>query len=311
MTMQILFYSPDTHLHHNWLSAFQAALPDATIRVWQEGDDAPADYAAVWKPLPGILGQRTGLKGVFNLGAGVDALLAVPDLPTHIPVVRIDDGGMALQMAEYVTFGVLQHVRRMDVYRQQQANAQWNKLAPLKRAQCRVGIFGMGVLGTRIAESLLHLGFPVHGWSRTQKNYSGIQSFYGDAQRDAFLAQTDILVCALPLTAQTTDILNRATMQLLADGAYIINIARGQHIVDTDLISLIDSGKLSGAMLDVFRTEPLPQDHPFWHHPHIDITPHISALTMIDETATQIARKIQALEQGLPVNGIVNTSQGY
>jgi glyoxylate/hydroxypyruvate reductase A len=309
--MRILFYSPDTHLHPAWLSAFRSALPNADIRVWHDNDHAPADYAAVWKPLPGMLGQRTDLKAIFNLGAGVDALLQLPDLPSGIPLVRINDGGMAVQMAEYVSYAVLQHYRNFGRYAAQASHQQWNKLAPRTKSDCRIGVLGVGVLGARIAEGLMHFGFPVHGWSRTPKQVPGMLSFSGQETLPAFLAQSDVLVCALPLTADTHDILDRHTMAQLPAGAYIINIARGQHIVDEDLIDLIDSHHLSGATLDVFRVEPLPVSHPFWTHPQIQITPHISAMTSIAESAQQIAHKIRDLEAGKAIDGVVDVTQGY
>lgn len=309
--MRILFYTPDTHLQQAWLDDLRSALPSADIRLWQAGDDAPADYAAVWKPVPGILGQRAGLKAVFNLGAGVDAVLQLADLPRHIPLIRIDDGGMAIQMAEYVTYAVLQHFRRFDTYALQAGTAHWNKLVPRSKADCRIGILGLGVLGARIAESLLHFDFPVHGWSRTGKHVPGIHSFAGNDALDPFLQQSDVLVCALPLTRETHQILARKTLAALPQGAYVINIARGEHIVDEDLVSLIDSHHLSGATLDAFRVEPLPPAHPFWHHPRIQVTPHISAMTVRSEAAQQVAQKIADLELGKPVKGIVDLTQGY
>lgn len=309
--MRILFYSPDIHLHAQWINTLQAALPTADIRVWQQGDNAPADYAAVWKPLPGMLGHRAGLKAVFNLGAGVDAILALSDLPRDIPLIRIDDGGMAVQMAEYVTYAVLQHYRGFDRYAAQARRAHWDKLPPRQKSACRIGILGLGVLGSRIADSLVHFGFPVHGWCRRPKEHATIPVFYGNESLTAFLAQSDMLVCALPLTDATHGILNHQTMSQLPAGAYIINIARGQHIVDDDLLHLINSHHLSGATLDAFTVEPLPPAHAFWQHPQIHVTPHISAMTVIEESALQVAQKITALEAGQAVNGVVDIQRGY
>lgn len=309
--MDILFYTPDTHLQQPWLADLRAALPQATIRLWQAGDNAPADYAIIWKPEPGILGQRPGLKAIFNLGAGVDAILKLPDLPAGIPLIRNDGGGMDIQMAEYVTYAVLRHYRRFDTYEAQQRNGAWEKHPSEDKSQYRVGLLGIGVLGQRIAASLQHLGFNVSAWSRSPKQLPGMTCHAGESALPAFLASSNILACALPLTPETVDILDRDTLQQLPKGAYVINIARGEHIVDNDLLALVQSGHLSGATLDAFREEPLPAHHPFWQEPRIRITPHISALTMRTKSAQQIAAKIIAFEQGQPVSGVVNPQRGY
>lgn len=309
--MHILFYHPDTRLQQQWIDALQAALPSATIRLWQANDTAPADYAAVWKPVPGMLGNRTGLKAVFNLGAGVDGLLTLPDLPRDIPVIRIDDAGMAVQMAEYVTYAVLQHFRDFDRYAAQARNAHWEKLPPRNKSACRIGILGMGVLGTRIAHSLIHFDFPVCGWRRNNAATSPITTYHGKDGLSTLLAQSDVLVCALPLTPETHGILDHNAMAQLPQGAYIINIARGEHVVEQDLLYMLDQQHVSGATLDAFTEEPLPTSHPYWHHPHIHVTPHISAMTVIDASALQVAQKITALQSGLAVNGIVDLVRGY
>ncbi|MEO7192399.1 MAG: glyoxylate/hydroxypyruvate reductase A [Vicinamibacterales bacterium] len=292
-----------------WAAAFQALMPDATVQIWSPGAP-PADYAVVWAPSQQFLDEQSRLKALFAIGAGVDALVKLR-LPAHTLLVRIDDGGMGVQMAEYVTHAVLRHFREFDVYAQTVAERRWLPRRPRASAEFPVGIMGLGVLGRCVAGALARFDFPLRGWSRTVKSLHGVESFTGPDQLAAFLAGTRILVCLLPLTAETTGILNRETLSALMPGGYVINVARGAHLVDEDLIALLDSGHLAGATLDVFHTEPLPADHPFWADPRITITPHISARTVRDETASQITTKIRALERGESIAGVVDLARGY
>lgn len=294
-----------------WLQDLQAAVPQAEVRVWQEDDVAPADYAVVWKPPLAVL-QLPGLKAAFNLGAGVDAILQHGDaLPPSVRIVRLDDAGMALQMAEYVTWAVLRYFRKFDQFALQAQQAQWRFLKPHDRADFSVGILGLGVLGGRIAGALRGFGFPVNGWSRTPKAIDGVRAFAGDAALDDFLAQSRVLVCVLPLTDATRGILNAATLGKLPQGAYLVNVARGEHLVEEDLLTLVQSGHIAGATLDVFRHEPLPAAHPFWQEPRITVTPHIAALTLRGDSLRQIAGKIAALERGEAIGGVVDPARGY
>ena len=309
--MQILFYAHGS-TGADWLAELSKALPLADIRLWQDGDSAPADYAVVWKPPAAMLRGRTDLKAIFNLGAGVDAILQLEkDLPAQVPIVRLDDAGMAMQMAEYVTYAALRHFRRFDEFDAQSRDHQWRFLKPRDKKSLRIGILGMGVLGARIADALLHFDFEVASWSRSRKQIAGVQSFAGRDEFDAFLAQSNIVVCVLPLTDQTRRVLDRTALAMLPKGAYVINVARGAHIVERDLLDLIEENHLAGAMLDVFDDEPLPSDHAFWREPRITITPHIAALTLRGDSVRQIATKRNLLERGQPIAGLVNRSQGY
>ncbi|GAB3545213.1 glyoxylate/hydroxypyruvate reductase A [Noviherbaspirillum agri] len=310
--MRILFYS-QTDDPAKWLPALAAALPEADLRAWQEGDDDPADYALVWKPPAAMLQGRTDLKGIFNLGAGVDAILQMEDtLPAGVPVIRLDDAGMAVQMAEYVTHAVLRYYRRFDELDGRARAGEWRRdVRPFQKSDFPVGILGLGVLGAKVAQALLPFDFPLRAWSRSRKEVPGVDCYAGDAELDAFLRSTRVLVCMLPLTSSTVGILNRANLQKLRAGAYLVNVARGAHLVEEDLLTLIDEGHVAGATLDVFRTEPLPKDHPFWTEPRITITPHVAAFTLLDESVHQIATKIRALQRGEPVAGIVDRMKGY
>ena len=306
--MNITFCCTDTKAEP-WLQGLHAALPGVALSVWQPGAPA-ADYAVVWAPPQQFLDEQTGVKALFNIGAGVDALLKLR-LPPSALVVRLDDAGMAVQMAEYVCHAVIRHFREFDDYEKAMRAGQWAFRKPRLRQDFPVGVLGLGVLGERVARALAQFDFPVNGWSRTPKAIDGVRTFSGAEGMNDFLAASRVLVNLLPLTPETENILNRATLSRLQAGGYVINVARGAHLVDGDLIALLDSGHLAGATLDVFRTEPLPADHPFWSHPRITLTPHTSARTLRDESITQMVGKIVALERGEAIAGIVDPVRGY
>ena len=292
-----------------WLAGLRSALPTAQVELWQAGA-SPADYAVVWAPPQQFFDEQTQLKAVFAIGAGVDALLKLR-LPPQVKFVRLDDAGMAVQMAEYVCHAVIRHFRELDLYAADISQGRWTIHPSHNRADFPIGVMGLGVLGQRVAQALAHFEFPVSGWSRTAKKLDGVRGFHGGTQLNAFLAASCILVNLLPLTSDTVNIMNRDTLSRLQPGGYVINVARGAHLVDDDLLSLLDSGHLSGATLDVFRTEPLPPGHPFWRHPKITMTPHTSARTLRETSIAQIAGKMLALQRGERIAGIVDTSRGY
>jgi glyoxylate/hydroxypyruvate reductase len=279
------------------------------VEDWRPG--APqAEHAVVWAPPQQFLDEQSGLKGIFNIGAGVDALMKLR-LPPRAVVVRLDDAGMSVQMAEFVCHALIRHFRELDGYERDAAAGKWGFRKPRARADFPVGVLGLGVLGQRVAQAVAGFEFPVRGWSRSAKDVLGVQCFAGEAQFAEFLAGTRVLVNLLPLTPETENILDQATLSRLLPGGYVINVARGAHLVDADLIALLDSGHLAGAALDVFRTEPLPAEHPFWRHPKITVTPHTSARTLRDESIAQIARKIRAFERGEAIAGVVDRQRGY
>ena len=306
--MKITFCCTDTKAEP-WLQGLAAALPGAEISVWQPG--APqADYAVVWAPPQQFMDEQAGLKALFNIGAGVDALLKLR-LPPQALVVRLDDAGMAVQMAEYVCHAVIRHFREFDGYEADMAAGRWGYRKPRLRSDFPIGVMGLGVLGERVAKALAQFDFPINGWSRSPKAIDGVRAFTGAEQFNDFLSASRVLVNLLPLTPETANVMNKDTLGRLQPGAYVINVARGAHLVDEDLLAAIDSGHVAGATLDVFRTEPLPAGHAFWNHPRITITPHTSARTLRDESIAQIARKMAALERGEAVAGIVNPARGY
>jgi glyoxylate/hydroxypyruvate reductase len=311
--LRISFCCTDTKAEP-WLAGLRAALPHASVDLWQPGAPA-ADYAVVWAPPQAFVDEQTaqqtgGLKAIFNIGAGVDALVKLR-IPSSVHIVRLDDAGMSAQMAEYVCHAVIRHFREFDGYEADVAQGKWSYRKPRLRADCPVGVMGLGVLGQRVAQALAQFDFPVLGWSQSAKQVAGVQSFEGQDEFDAFLSQTKVLVCLLPLTPRTRDIMNRQTLGRLLPGGYVINVARGAHLVDEDLLALLNNGHLAGATLDVFRTEPLPGDHPFWKHPKITVTPHTSARTLREESIAQIVGKMQALQRGEAINGVVDLGRGY
>ena len=306
--MNITFCCTDTKAEP-WLHGLRAALPDARIDLWAPGA-APADYAVVWAPPQQFLDEQTQLRALFNIGAGVDALLKLR-LPPQTLVVRLDDAGMSVQMAEYVCHAVIRHFREFDGYEADQAEGSWSYRRPRRRAEFPVGVLGLGVLGQRVAQALRGFEFPVNGWSRSPRQVDGVRCFAGEAGLPDFLAASRGLVCLLPLTPDTQNILNHAHLSQLQPDGYVINVARGAHLVDAELLSLLDAGHLAGATLDVFRTEPLPAEHPFWKHPKITVTPHTSARTLRDESIAQIAGKLAALERGESIAGTVDPTRGY
>ncbi|WP_322043803.1 glyoxylate/hydroxypyruvate reductase A [Paraburkholderia sp. J67] len=316
--MKILFWLPQADAS-TWLAGLRHALPGAELREWQPGDTAPADYAIVWHPPRELFAAPRGLCAVFNLGAGVDAILALErehpgTLPQDALLVRLEDSGMAPQMAEYVQHAVLRYLRRFDEYALQQARREWHVLAPHPRESFTVGVLGLGVLGAQVAQAVAALGVPVRGFSRSAKTIDGIETFSGELrgpQFNAFLDDVNVLVNLLPATPDTENVLNAATFDKLARGAYLVNVARGTHLVEQDLLDALKHGTLAAATLDVFYTEPLPPEHAFWREPRITITPHSSALTLREEAISQIADKIEALSRGKTVSGVVHIQRGY
>jgi glyoxylate/hydroxypyruvate reductase A len=292
-----------------WLDGLRVRLPGACISVWEPG--APqADYGVVWAPPQQFIDEQLRAKALFNIGVGVDRLLQLR-LPPDLQVVRLDDAGMAVQMAEYVCHTLIRHFRGFGTYEQQARAGTWCQLAPKVRANFPVGIMGLGVLGQRVAQMVQQFDFPVRGWSRGQRNVPGVRCFAGASELDEFLAATRVLVCLVPLTRDTRNLLCRATLSTLLPGAYVINVARGALLVEEDLLALIDSGHLAGATLDVFQSEPLCTGHAFWTHPRVHVTPHVSAQTLPDASLDQIADKLLALQRGEPVAGIVDMARGY
>lgn len=309
--MKVLFVAGDPK-PERWTVPIRSLLPDAEVYVWDpQGEAVDADYAIVWQPPEALFEREKKLKAIFNLGAGIDGLLKVPNLPKDVPVVRLEDAGMSVQMAEHVVHQLVDISRNMQVYRDQQREGVWQIHRPIRRRDWPVGVMGLGHIGKRVASAIASLDYQVSGWARSEHQLDGVTCYAGQAQFDNFLAQTRVLVNTLPLTEETRGIVNADTLAKLHPEAVVINVGRGEHLVENDLLAAIDSGRVSHASLDVFQNEPLPTDHPFWSRPEITITPHVSARTQRDDTLEQITGKIRAHSQGQPITGIVDTTQGY
>jgi len=312
--MDIIFYHPTFDTSY-WIKALSAALPGARVREWKRGDHEHADYALVWHPPVEML-QGRKLKAVFALGAGVDSILsklkAHPEmLPEDIPLFRLEDTGMGQQMQEYAVSQVLHWFRRFDDYLALKQQSHWEPLPEYQREDFTIGILGAGVLGSKVAEALVPWGFPLRCWSRSRKDYPGVKSFAGTDELPAFLKDTRVLINLLPNTAETVGIINSTLLNQLADRSYLMNLARGVHLVETDLLNALDTGKLKGAMLDVYSREPLPAESPLWAHPRVAMTPHVAAVTRPAEAVAYISHTIGEMEQGNAVTGHVDRQRGY
>ncbi len=308
--MALMFLSPDDPAEA-WRDVLLAAIPDLDVRIWpQVGDPTEIDLALVWRPPTGELARYPNLRAILSLGAGIDGLLAQPGLP-DVPIARMVDSSLTRTMTEYVLLAVLRHHRQFDHYEREQRATRWSYAFPPQAADRRIGILGLGVLGGAAAQSLSSHGFPVASWSRTRKELAGIQSFAGKGGLPAFLARTDILICLLPLTRETAGILNAQTFAGLPRGAYLINAARGAHLVEPDLIAALDSGQLAGATLDVFSEEPLPPGNPLWGHPKVLITPHVASYSLPSTGAADVVENIRRARAGQPLLHQVDRARGY
>ena len=298
-----------------WEAELRRALPGLEFTVWSPGAPATADFALVWKPPQRFIDEQPQLKGLFNVAAGVDALMRL-HLPPGLPIVRLEDAGMGVQMAEYVCHAVTRHFRGFEALEAQQRQGRWVLPPEPDRSAYPVGVMGLGVLGRRVVQALQAFEFTVHAWTRTPPAQvpAGVHSHVGDEALPGFLARSRALVCLLPLTPHTENILNRRNLSRLPRGAHVVNVARGAHVVDEDLLDLLDEGHLDSATLDVFRQEPLPAGHPFWQHPRIRLTPHTSARTLCGDSVQQIVGKIAQAAAGVPwsqIGGLVDLERGY
>jgi glyoxylate/hydroxypyruvate reductase len=301
----------------SWIPLLKQRAAGRDLRLWPDaiGDKSEIGYAMVWRPPLGLLAGLPNLKAILNIGAGVDALLGDPTLP-DVPLARAAHPDLTRRVVAYVVQHVLAFHNRARIYEAQQRQRIWKEHKHPSAEEVAVGIMGMGVIGGEAAQILARLGFRVAGWSRTAKRVPGVESYHGDAQLDAFLARTEILVCLLPLTAQTEALLGLPLFRKLkrdgsAGGAYLVNAARGKVQIDADILAALDQGLLSGAALDVFPQEPLPPDSPLWLHPRVTLTPHvagdISPTAFVDHLFAQVDRAAR----GEPLHNLVDRRRGY
>jgi glyoxylate/hydroxypyruvate reductase A len=298
----------------HWREAFAACAPGLEVRWWDDADIDPdaVRYVLVWEPTHGRLATFPGLQAVFSTGAGVDHVTSDPHYPAGVKLIRMYTDGFAQRMAEYACMACLALLRDLPQAIANQSARKWDNFEPPRTIpEIRVGIMGLGNLGARSAELLVALGFPTAGWSNSRKTLPGVESFAGAAERDAFLARTDILINLLPDTPATRGILAADTFALMPKGAAIVNAGRGPQLNLPDLVGALDSGHLMGAVLDVFDPEPPAPDCPAWAHPKIIMTPHNAAFGTRAERAAYVAGAIAMLERGETPPNIYDVTRGY
>ena len=300
-----------------WPDALRAHAKTRVVHIWPHAIGNPDDvaYACVWNPPHGLLAGFPNLKAIINLGAGVDHLLSDPTLP-HVPVARVAHADLTTRVTEYVVLHVLMYHRRQRLYDAQQRERLWRAHDQPAASEVAVGVMGLGVIGSNVADALGRLGFKTAGWSRTAKNLPGVETFHGKSGLDAFLARTEILICLLPQTRDTEGILNLALFRKLkrggaAGGAFLINAGRGPLQIDADIVTALDDGTLAGCTLDVFPQEPLPPESPLWRHPKATITPHNAGDISPRVFAAHVVAQIERFERGLPLDNLIDRNRGY
>lgn len=301
-----------------WTAAMAKVAPDLDVRVWPDrmGNVADIEYCAAWLPPPGVVKSLPNLKVIMSLGAGVDAILKDPTLPGNIPIVRVNDPDLTGRMTEYIVLHVLYHHRQQRRIEDNQKHRIWDSFPTHAAKDLKVGIMGLGVMGTDSALKLRDIGFAVAGWSQSRKSVPGVESFAGSAEFDAFLARTDVLVSLLPATTDTDGIINRSTIRKLSrkgplGAPVIINAGRGRQQVEADIIAALDAGELLAATLDVFATEPLPPDSPLWTHPRVTVTPHCAADSDPETICAYVAGNIRRHQRGESLENLVDRTRGY
>ncbi|MBD0849567.1 2-hydroxyacid dehydrogenase [Maribacter arenosus] len=295
-----------------WKEALQLYAPQ--IPVYSYLEDHPREaikMALVWKHPKGTIVGYPNLECIASSGAGVDFLFEDPQLPSHIPITRVVDEYLAMDMSEHVIALILAQLKNLYHYKVDQGNTIWKPIAYKRIADMTVGIMGLGALGSVLAKDLVRFGFRVQGWSGSEKNIKGVKTFTGSHAQAEFLQSTQILVCLLPLTPSTTGILNAELFNQLPKGAHVINVARGGHLVDEDLLKMLDNGHLAGACLDVYHQEPLRSDHPFWEHPKVHMTPHYASVSDTNSVVPQIIENYRRLISGEALLNRVSDTKKY
>ena len=295
-----------------WKDAFKAESPE--LKVYSYLEDHPKDkieMALVWKHPEGSLAEYPNLKLISSNGAGVDFIFEDPDVPKGIPITRIVDTKLADDMSEHVLAVIFSHLKNLDTYKLQQTQGIWKPKNYHRISDFTVGIMGLGELGGVLANDLVRFGFKVQGWANSHKSIPKVKTFARDDELSEFLSSSEILVCLLPLTEKTTGILNTSLFKKLPKNAFVINVARGGHLVDDDLIEMLDNGHLSGAGLDVYHEEPLPTSHPFWQHEKVHMTPHYASVSDPKFVVPQIVENYRRLQDAKEVLNEISRDKGY
>ncbi len=292
-----------------WVDAIKAEKPDVKLYVYPEKHDPnEIDYAVTWKHPKGLFNNYSNLEVIASIGAGVDHIISDPEIPKDIVITRVVDEQLTKDMSAFVLALVLDKMRNISLHH---AEKKWNPLPYQTLEEEQIGIMGLGVLGKAAALTLAKNGLKVSGWSKSKKHIEGVSTYNGKNGLNDFLKNTSILICLLPLTSETENILSKELFEKLPNGAYLINIARGQHLVEQDLLEMLDKEHLSGASLDVFRTEPLPEEHPFWKHPKVHVSPHIASVTDPKKVVSQLMENYDRLQNDKPMKNVVELEKEY
>ncbi|PXW25470.1 2-hydroxyacid dehydrogenase [Paraburkholderia caballeronis] len=286
------------------------AAPELSVHAFGTPEAADAEVAVCWNPPPGALRTLPNLRLVHAVAAGVDNILCDPGFPP-VPLCRIVDPAQARGMSEFVLWSVLHFHRGFDRVLANQRDARWDPPDQRPAHACTVGVMGLGEIGLQVARDLAHMGFRVLGWTREPKREAGIESFAGRDALPAFLAQTDVLVCLLPLTAETRGLIDAQLLRQLRPGAKLVHVGRGEHLVSADLLAALREGRLGGAVVDVFEAEPLPADDPLWRAPNLVVTPHMASSAGFDVVAQQIAENVRRMQRGEPLMNQVDVGRGF
>lgn len=309
--MSIVIIRQDDKIQR-WKEALQKAAPE--INAYSYLEEHPADeieVALVWKHPEGTLSKYKNLKYIASSGAGVDFIFKDENTPKNLPITRVVDAMLASDMSEYIVAVIFSYLKNLNTYKIAQTKDIWIPKPYRRISDFKIGVLGLGALGSVLANDLVRFGFKTQAWSASEKSFEGLTTFDGKDQLSTFLSTTDILVCLLPLTTTTKGILNKALFQQLPHGAHVINAARGGHVVDADLIEMIDSGHLSGASLDVYHQEPLSREHPFWAHEKINMTPHYASVSDTDSVVPQIIDNYRRMKKRAPLLHLVSPDKGY
>lgn len=309
MSIAICFNNKDPE---PWRQFLQQKLTEVNIEIYPEiTDKHRVTFALCWKADKNILTQFPNLKVVQSVGASIDHLTLNQDLPKDITLSRIVDKRLSSDMYEFLLAGILSHIKGFSAYSQDKDQKKWVQRNYKTIPETNVAILGLGKIGALVGSQLANLGFMVKGWAQSEKDIPKVSAFFGELGLKETMKDADILINILPLTPATKNILNRQTLSLLKSGAYLINVGRGEHLVENDLLVLLDSGHLSGALLDVFRTEPLPLSHPFWKQENIRITPHVAALTQVDSAADIVVTNYRRMLAGQELMHLASLEKGY
>jgi glyoxylate/hydroxypyruvate reductase len=296
----------------DWVKALQNQHPGMNIYVYPEKhEQEEVEFALTWNHPRGLFKNYPNLKVIASMGAGVDHIISDESIPESVSITKVIDDTLTEDMSDFVLSQVMNHIRGLHFYNKNQKDKKWERFQYQRPQDTKVGIMGLGVLGNAVADKLHKNYFNVYGWSKTEKSCDNVTSFHGKEQLEEFLQHSEILVCLLPLTEDTKNILNADLFDMLPEGAYVINVARGEHLVEHDLMEMINNGHLSGASLDVFREEPLPEEHPFWEHDKINITPHIASVTKPESVVPQIAENYDRMMENEPLKNKVELEKGY